>query len=239
MLEPGIISFHAPQILGVAQQQGKRSLLGKALGMTSKTPPKRVLDATAGLGRDGLAMACLGLTVTLLERSPGIAAGLQTALAEGLAFAQAQSQPKTQVQTQAGTQAQAQTQTPPTLLTILNRITVIQVDARSFLRELVKDSGSQSQPQFDVIYLDPMFPDSNKKRLSKKPMQVLEQIVGDDPDADELLPLAQQVAKNRVVVKRHQHSPWLANQKPTMSFFGKSHRFDVYLIGHALTKRIA
>lgn len=81
----------------------------------------------------------------------------------------------------------------------------------------------------DVIYLDPMYPDTKNTALNKKEMQVLRDVVGDDVDADEVLRLALQKAKHRVVVKRPRHGIILGNHKPDVVFEGKSSRFDVYL----------
>ncbi|HXH02210.1 MAG TPA: class I SAM-dependent methyltransferase [Candidatus Competibacteraceae bacterium] len=59
--------------------------LARAVGLKGGQRPD-VLDATAGLGRDGFVLACLGARVRLVERSPIIAAlledGLQRALAD-------------------------------------------------------------------------------------------------------------------------------------------------------------
>lgn len=54
-------------------------LLGKAVGI-KKNKKLSVVDATAGLGRDGFILACLGCEVIMLERSPEIAALLQDGL---------------------------------------------------------------------------------------------------------------------------------------------------------------
>lgn len=54
-------------------------LLAKVVGIKGHYKPL-VIDATAGLGRDGFLLACLGCQVTMLERSPQIAALLKDAL---------------------------------------------------------------------------------------------------------------------------------------------------------------
>ncbi|NVJ50369.1 MAG: class I SAM-dependent methyltransferase [Gammaproteobacteria bacterium] len=81
----------------------------------------------------------------------------------------------------------------------------------------------------DVIYLDPMYPSREKSAAVKKEMQVFKQLAGSDLDADELLLAAKQKARKRVVVKRPQSAPFLANQAPTHQIKMKKHRFDVYL----------
>lgn len=86
--------------------------------------------------------------------------------------------------------------------------------------------------EVDVIYLDPMFPERRKSSAqSKKEMQYLQELVGEDEDADDLLPLAMSSGARRVVVKRPSSAPWLAERKPTHSLEGKSTRFDVYAVG--------
>ncbi len=58
---------------------GKKQPLGRAIGLKKQSYPT-VLDATAGLGRDGWVLACLGCQVHLVERSPIIGALLHDAL---------------------------------------------------------------------------------------------------------------------------------------------------------------
>jgi 16S rRNA (guanine1516-N2)-methyltransferase len=58
---------------------GRQQPLAKAVGLKKGLNP-RVLDATAGLGRDAFVLACLGCTVQLVERSPIIAALLRQGL---------------------------------------------------------------------------------------------------------------------------------------------------------------
>lgn len=83
--------------------------------------------------------------------------------------------------------------------------------------------------QADVVYLDPMFPHKKKSALVKKEMRVFQGVVGADADADQLLSVALKAAKYRVVVKRPDYAPFLADKKPTMSIKTKKNRFDVYV----------
>ncbi|MDP8098729.1 class I SAM-dependent methyltransferase [Pasteurella atlantica] len=81
----------------------------------------------------------------------------------------------------------------------------------------------------DVIYLDPMYPHKQKKALVKKEMRVFQHLVGEDLDADQFLETAKNLASKRVVVKRPDYAPFLADQKPDFSQKTKNHRFDIYL----------
>lgn len=101
---------------------------------------------------------------------------------------------------------------------VINRMTLIHADSTSVGRQ-----------QVQVIYLDPMFPESDKSAKVKKEMRYLHQLVGQDQDADLLLPWAQSIASHRVVVKRPRQAPYLNGQKPSLTFTGKSGRFDVYI----------
>ncbi len=82
----------------------------------------------------------------------------------------------------------------------------------------------------EVIYLDPMFPHKEKSALVKKEIRMLQEIIGQDEDADALLNLALTIATNRVVVKRPAYADFLASLKPHTSIKTKKHRFDIYLI---------
>lgn len=89
----------------------------------------------------------------------------------------------------------------------------------------------QTQPKgsVDAVYLDPMFPHRKKSALVKKEMRVFQELLGPDADADALLPAAQAIALKRVVVKRPNSAPFLAQTKPSMAISSKKHRFDVYI----------
>lgn len=82
-----------------------------------------------------------------------------------------------------------------------------------------------------VIYLDPMFPHRAKTAKVKKDMQLLQRYVGPDADADELLLLALPQVLRRVVVKRPDSAPYLAQKSPSYSLASRGHRFDVYQQG--------
>ncbi|PIE83187.1 MAG: 16S rRNA methyltransferase [Candidatus Contendobacter odensis] len=58
---------------------GRQQPLARAVGLKGQYVPK-VIDATAGLGRDAFVLACLGCQVKLVERSPIIAALLHDGL---------------------------------------------------------------------------------------------------------------------------------------------------------------
>ncbi|UTW08806.1 class I SAM-dependent methyltransferase [Pseudomonas benzenivorans] len=59
---------------------GSGQMIAKAVGVQPGVRP-RVLDATAGLGRDAFVLASLGCEMTLIERQPLIAALLEDGLA--------------------------------------------------------------------------------------------------------------------------------------------------------------
>jgi 16S rRNA (guanine1516-N2)-methyltransferase len=83
-------------------------------------------------------------------------------------------------------------------------------------------------PSPDVVYLDPMYPHKQKSALVKKEMRVFQALVGSDNDADGLLAPARRSAKKRVVVKRPDYAPPLANEPAHAAITTKNHRFDIY-----------
>jgi 16S rRNA (guanine1516-N2)-methyltransferase len=104
-------------------------------------------------------------------------------------------------------------------------------DAADRLQVCLSDSAARLADPFmepDVVYLDPMFPPRRKAARQRKNLWMLHQLVGADADADELLQLALQRARARVVVKRPLHAQPLADRPPAAAHKGKAHRFDVY-----------
>lgn len=81
----------------------------------------------------------------------------------------------------------------------------------------------------DVVYLDPMYPHRGKSALVKKEMRMLRALVGEDPDAPQLLAVALRAARRRVVVKRSRLASALPGPEPSHSLTGSTTRFDIYL----------
>lgn len=93
----------------------------------------------------------------------------------------------------------------------------------------ISEYATANEAPVDVVYFDPMFPHKQKSALVKKEMRVFQHLVGADLDSDDFFQPAKQVAHKRVVVKRPDYAPFIAEQKPDFSQMTKNHRFDVYL----------
>lgn len=159
--------------------------------------PIRVIDTTAGLGGDSFLMARWGCSVTAVERSPVIGALLADGLRRALLCS-------------LGSVRDA-----------AERISLVIGDARTVLAKGEPDG------QWDVAYLDPMFPPKNKSAANKKELKMCRMLVGHDEDAGDLLETARRSVRKRVVVKRHRHAPPLS-MEPNHSYVGSRVRYDVY-----------
>ena len=80
----------------------------------------------------------------------------------------------------------------------------------------------------DVIYLDPMFPETPNTAQVKKPMQLLQAFVGETLNAEKLVSAALSSGCKRVVVKRPTWAEFLL-QKPSFAVPAGMIRFDVYV----------
>lgn len=69
----------------LAHGGGRGQAVARAVGLGKGRPPPRVLDATAGLGRDAAVLAALGCEVLALERHPAVCALLEDARARAAA----------------------------------------------------------------------------------------------------------------------------------------------------------
>ena len=208
------ISIHIDFISGdLAHRQkyggGRGQSIAKAIGLKQGTPPPSVLDATAGLAKDAYVLACLGCSMTLVERSPTIVELIKDAIHRA--------------------------EEDEHFKTILEKgFEVINQSSIDYLTELENKAVSESKkPDViypDVIYLDPMYPDKKKSASVKKNMQILQKLLGKDEDTQELLNAALNVAKKRVVVKRPKGAENLTELKPTYTVESKKTRYDVYII---------
>lgn len=179
---------------------GKSQGIAKAVGLNKMVSPT-VLDATAGLGKDSFILASLGCSVTMLERSPVVYALLKDGLRRG--------------ENSAGVEVRS----------ILKAMKLINIDALSWFDKI--SGGEIEKP--DVIYLDPMFPARNKSAKVKKDIFMLQQVLGTDEDFENLLTVARNCARHRVVVKRPGKASKNEKPKPSFQIEGKSAHFDVFV----------
>ncbi|PKB89012.1 16S rRNA (guanine(1516)-N(2))-methyltransferase [Ewingella americana] len=100
------------------------------------------------------------------------------------------------------------------------RMTLLHASSLTALSELT--------PKPEVVYLDPMYPHKQKSALVKKEMRVFQGLVGPDEDADGLLEPARRLATKRIVVKRPDYAPPMADIAAHAAVVTKSHRFDIY-----------
>ena len=116
-----------------------------------------------------------------------------------------------------------------------DRLQVLHADAIPWL--------AQQKDPVDVIYLDPMHPERRKSAQVRKEMRMFRDLVGSDPDANQLFTAAMRAAEvvgaSRVVVKRPRNGELLSLEEgqsdaaagpgPNHQFQGKTTRFDIYL----------
>lgn len=175
----------------------RRQAAGKSQGLIKACRPEpglRIVDATAGWGRDASLLASFGATVVMIERHPVMAVLLEDALQR----------------------------LNPITDPLATRLSLVATDTLSYLQSLTPEAYP------DIIYMDPMHPERQKSALVKKDMQVLQQFIGADLDALDLLQQAMSYARQKVIIKWPQHlAPLLA---PSYQIEGKTVRFDCYMV---------
>ena len=159
---------------------------------------KRVLDLTAGWLKDSWRFLVHGISVTAFENQPLVYNFLNLSL-----------------------QAQMRNLQDQNLLNCLKLLNLKSEDSKEFLK-------THTLSHYDVIYLDPMFPEKRKSALASKEMQILQDIVGETQVGEDLLEVALNTQASRVIVKRPLHASPLANPV-TFQSTSKSSRFDVYV----------
>ncbi|MCK4864189.1 MAG: class I SAM-dependent methyltransferase [Gammaproteobacteria bacterium] len=188
---------------------GRSQSIAKAIGLKQGTPPPTVLDATAGLAKDAYVLACLGCSMTLLERSPILVELIRDAIER----------------------AKKDEHFKSIIDTGFELIEDSSIHYLNSLADTINPDIACSDIIYpDVIYLDPMYPDRKKSASVKKNMQILQTLLGKDEDTQELLDAALKVAKKRVVVKRPKGSARLSDIKPTYQVSSKNTRYDIYII---------
>jgi 16S rRNA (guanine1516-N2)-methyltransferase len=185
---------------------GRGQALARALGAGRGRDLPRVLDATAGLGRDAAVMAVLGCEVLACERHPLV----HELLADGLRRAQADSE---------------------TAALLGGRLQQLPADATALLTAWAagEDAGAPLAAFAPtVVYLDPMHPPRRKGAQVRKEMRLFRELVGVDDDQAGLLAAARASPAARVVVKRPAGADPLANGVATR-IGGKTTCYDIYL----------
>lgn len=197
---PLCIDFADPAWYRRAQRAGRHSeALARAVGVARLDCP-RVLDATAGLGRDAFVLAALGCELVMFERHPLVALLLEDGL------------------------RRAKEHEERWLREVSGRMRLLTGDAIDQLPGIACNSEAAT-----VIYLDPMFTDGRGSAASRREMHYLQQLHGADEPQDGLLSAARNhPAAVRVVVKRPARAAPLGDSRPSHQIPGRSIRFDVY-----------
>ena len=103
---------------------------------------------------------------------------------------------------------------------IINRMELLFGDSKDILPKLIPE----------VIMIDTMYKDRKKTALVKNNMRLVREIVGPDSDYIELLKVALNCAKNRVVLKQPRYAePIKEIRKCSHQILGKTIRYDVFM----------
>ena len=103
---------------------------------------------------------------------------------------------------------------------IINRMDLLFGDSKDILPKLSPE----------VIMIDTMYKDRKKTALVKNNMRLVREIVGPDSDYIELLEVALNCAKNRVVLKQPRYAdPINEIRKCSHQILGKTIRYDIFM----------
>mgnify|MGYP003330080551 CR=1 FL=1 len=92
--------------------------------------------------------------------------------------------------------------------------------------EVIKDLEAQNKT-FDIIYLDPMFPERQKSASVKKKFQLIHELEAPCSNENDLLEAALSLNAGKIVIKRPAKGPFLGGCKPDYSVEGKAIRYDI------------
>ena len=103
---------------------------------------------------------------------------------------------------------------------IVNRMELLFGDSKDILPKLTPE----------VIMIDTMYKDRKKTALVKNNMRLVREIVGPDSDYIELLKVALNCAKNRVILKQPRYAePIKEITKCSHQILGKTIRYDIFM----------
>ncbi len=103
---------------------------------------------------------------------------------------------------------------------IINRMELLFGDSKDILPKLTPE----------VIMIDTMYKERKKTALVKNNMRLVREIVGPDTDYIELLEVALNCAKNRVVLKQPRYADPIEDiRKCSHQILGKTIRYDVFM----------
>ena len=182
-----------------------KELLIRAVKIKGKEDLK-VLDATAGLGEDSFLLAAAGWDVVLCEYNETIYALLKDTIERSRSIEDMES--------------------------VAKRMHCVCMDGKEACeiigaKEEFLEIGS-FQP--DVVFLDPMFPEKTKNSLTNKKLQLFQKLESPCRTEEELFSAALMTGAKKVVVKRPLKGAYLASKKPSHSIFGKTIRYDCYVL---------
>ncbi len=194
---PVAVDFDAPA-LQFRRRSGHNELLGRAVGIKQGSLP-RVLDATAGLGRDAYVLADSGCQVRLIERSPVLAWLLEQAIQKAL------------ISAIAGVR-EAATRMSVTAADSIDQWA--EIGEVVYLDPMFPDRRQKAAAKKDLTLLQHLHGPQGE--------------VAADDEAAALFDWAMSQPASRVVVKRGLKDAGLGG-KPTFCLKGKAIRFDVYV----------
>jgi len=205
---PGAVSVNFSQ--SSIQRRIKDSIFKqgiiKAMAIKRSNFP-RILDGTAGLGKDSFLLASLGCAVTMYERSPIVHALLADGLQRGRMTANI-------------TVAAAISNLQLWNSNFDATIKLDQVADIVYLDPMFPRSRRSARAKKDMYLLQQLLSGEQEPRSQQ----------GNQCDEFNLLDAARAIAQKRVVVKRGKTTPYMGACKPDIEFKGSSNRYDVYLI---------
>ncbi|MBL4786824.1 MAG: class I SAM-dependent methyltransferase [Cohaesibacteraceae bacterium] len=100
------------------------------------------------------------------------------------------------------------------------------------MRHSTHDSDKSRRVKGKSRFFSPAGPPRKNSALVKKEMRQIREIVGTDEDCSELMQIALDCARKRVVLKWPQKAdPMPGIRQPSHQITGKSTRYDVFMLG--------